>query len=315
MDRPMSGASPRDGVLVLDKPAGPTSHDMVDLVRRVLHTRRVGHTGTLDPMATGVLPLCVGQATRVARFLAESEKSYRAVARLGFCTSTDDLSGEPLGSPRDGRVSGDALCDALFSFVGLVDQVPPAFSAKRVDGVRAYEIARAGQDVRLSSSRVTVHRIDLVSHEEDRFEFDVVCSAGTYIRSLARDVGARLGVGAHLVALRRTASGGFGIEEAVSRDRLEECGEKLIVPLARLLGHWPAVRVPDALLAWVQNGRVLPMDALPETEGSLGDQVRLLNASGEVVGLARRVGASNDAGPLPRPEGLHPFVVFAPARS
>ncbi len=224
-----------DGVVVLDKPTGPTSHDVVNVVRRVLRTRRVGHTGTLDPMATGVLPVCVGQATRLAQFYVESDKAYRAEARLGFATSTDDLSGEPMGPPCGTQVSTESLREALLAFRGALDQVPPAFSAKRVDGVRAYERARSGEAVQVPTARVTVHSLELVSHEADRFVFDMVCSAGTYVRSVARDVGARLGVGAHLVALRRTQSGGFGLEEAVSLERLAAEGEALLLPLSRLL--------------------------------------------------------------------------------
>jgi len=305
------GVSP-DGVVVLDKPRGPTSHDMVDVVRRVLRTRRVGHTGTLDPMATGVLPVCVGQATRLAQFLAESEKSYRAEARLGFATSTDDLGGDPLGERCDGQVAIERLREALAELVGPLDQVPPAFSAKRVDGIRAYQRARTGEAVRVPSSRVTVHRLELVRHEADRFEFDVVCSAGTYVRSLARDIGTKLGVGAHLVALRRTESGGFGVEDAISPERLASEGEGALIPLPLLLSEWPAVTVPDSLLSWVANGRVLPLEALA-FRGELTDRVRLCDERGAVLGLARRTGAHSIGGPLPRTEGLHPFVVFAPA--
>jgi tRNA pseudouridine55 synthase len=308
-------AEAADGVLVLDKPEGPTSHDMVDLVRRVLRTRRVGHTGTLDPMATGVLPVCVGQATRLAQFLAESDKAYRAVARLGFATSTDDALGEPVGQRSDCEASSEELRQVVLAFVGDFDQVPPAFSAKRTEGVRAYERARAGMAVRLAPSRVSVRHIALTSHEAGLFSFDVICSAGTYVRSLARDIGARLGVGAHLVALRRTASGGFGVEESVTPARLAEAGASVVIPLSRLLLSWPSVRVPEALLGWVANGRVLPLDALPMLEGGAGDRIRLLNADGALVGLAHRTGVAAADLQLPRPEGLHPFVVFAPPGS
>ena len=210
-----------DGVLVVDKPAGPTSHDIVDRARRALGTRRVGHTGTLDPFATGVLPLCLGRATRLARFLTAGEKTYRATLRLGFATTTDDLTGEPLGEPRRVELTDESLRAALAGLVGRFDQVPPAFSARQVDGRRLYELARRGEATARAATPVEVQALDLVSRAGDTLELEVRCSAGTYVRAIARDLGEQLGCGAHLVALRRTRSGGFGLDQAVPGDSFE----------------------------------------------------------------------------------------------
>ena len=210
-----------DGVLVVDKPRGPTSHDVVDRARRALRERRIGHTGTLDPFATGVLPLCVGRATRLARFLSGGDKVYRASVRLGFATTTDDLTGEPLADARAVSVSRMALEDAIPAFVGTFDQVPPAFSARHVGGRRLYELARQGEAAPRAATPVTVHALDLVSRDADRLELEVRCSAGTYVRAIARDLGERLGTGGHLVALRRTRSGGFDLSRAVPGDALD----------------------------------------------------------------------------------------------
>jgi tRNA pseudouridine55 synthase len=227
-----------DGVLVVDKPAGPTSHDVVDRVRRALGTRRVGHTGTLDPFATGVLPVCVGRATRLARFLSGGEKRYLATVRLGFATTTDDATGEPLGEPRPADVGDEALGAALAALVGSFDQVPPAFSARHVGGRRLYELARRGEMAPRSATPVTVHGIDLLAREGETLEIAVRCSPGTYVRAIARDVGERLGTRAHLTALRRTRSGSFDLSQAVSGDdsrsgRLPAVGA---LPTCRLRG-------------------------------------------------------------------------------
>lgn len=269
-----------DGVLIIDKPAGWTSHDVVARVRRVLRERRVGHTGTLDPFATGVLVVLVGRATRLAQFLAGAEKEYEARVRFGYATETGDLTGARRGElPHTEDLTGDATGDAtgeatnapqrrrpcaewsgeeieaaLASLRGEIEQVPPMYSAKKVQGKKLYELARRGVEVERAAVRVTIHELE-VSKETDggarlRENVDgtcdldarVVCSAGTYIRVLAEDLGARLGVGAHLAALRRTRAGAFRIEEAVKLEGLAEKieattgapGELLIAPSAAL---------------------------------------------------------------------------------
>jgi tRNA pseudouridine55 synthase len=300
-----------DGVLVVDKPAGPTSHDVVDRVRRALGTRRVGHTGTLDPFATGVLPVCVGRATRLSRFLAGGEKEYLATVRLGFATATDDATGEPVGAPRPVEVEEKALLAALAGLVGSFDQVPPAFSAKHVGGRRLYELARRGEAVPRSASRVTVHAVELLARRDAEVDLRVLCSAGTYVRALARDLGERLGTGGHLAALRRTRSGAFDLGGAVPGDDLAGAAERLI-PLNGLLLDLPAVRVGAAGRGLVARGRELGPDVVVEGfPSSPVERVRVLGAEGELLALAvpRGVGPS-PPGPPPRFPALHPDLVL-----
>jgi tRNA pseudouridine55 synthase len=300
-----------DGVLVVDKPAGPTSHDIVDRVRRAFGTRRVGHTGTLDPFATGVLPVCVGLATRLARFLSGGEKEYLATVRLGFATSTDDATGEPLGEPLPTGVAEGALATALAALVGSFDQVPPAFSAKHVGGRRLYELARRGEAVVRSASPVTVHALDLLARRGDEVEIRVRCSPGTYVRALARDLGERLGTGAHLTALRRTRSGAFDLQGAVHGDDLAAAATRLL-PLSGLLLDLPAVRVGDAGRAHLVHGRELTKDLVLEgfPEAPVG-RVRVLGEAGDLLALAvpRGLLPAERSGP-PRFPALHPDLVL-----
>lgn len=232
---------PPEGVLVVDKPAGMTSHDVVDRVRRIAGTRRVGHTGTLDPAATGVLVVCLGRATRLVTALQAGTKTYAAVARLGTTTDSDDLDGEVLSTVDTSALDEQAVCGALSAFQGELEQVPPMVSAVRVDGERLHARARRGEVVDRPARRVHVESILL-----DRFTpgpaaevaFLVSCSAGTYVRSLARDLGAALGVGGTLASLRRVSNGPFVVDEAVTLDALESAPEglheHLLSPLAAL---------------------------------------------------------------------------------
>jgi len=254
------------GVVNLDKPVGPTSHDMVDLVRRLTGMRRIGHAGTLDPLASGVLPILVGAATRFSDDLTGGAKRYEAVIRLGIRSATDDAQGplEVGSSPPDGA----AVSDALPSFIGTIDQRPPSFSARKVDGRVAHRAARAGRPVEAAARRVTVHSIDLLGTERGDgwldVRCDIRCGPGTYIRSIARDLGERLGCGGHLHALRRTEAAGLWVADGVTPDRLEGMArdgrlDDAILPIASLLRlpplrleaeaagrftHGSAVRVP-----------------------------------------------------------------------
>lgn len=299
-----------DGVLVVDKPAGPTSHDIVDRARRALATRRIGHTGTLDPFATGVLALCVGRATRLARFLTVGEKAYRATVRLGFATTTDDLTGEPLGEPRPVEVAAAALREALLALVGRFDQVPPAFSARQVGGRRLYELARRGEAVARAATPVTVHALDLVSRGEGTLELELRCSGGTYVRALARDLGERLGTGAHLVALRRTRAGTFDLGQAVPGDDFGEAASRLI-PLSGLLLDLPAVTVGVEGRRRIGHGQELgPEHVLTGFPQAALDRVRLLDEHGELIALAVPRGLELSASQLPRMPSLHPDLVL-----
>jgi tRNA pseudouridine55 synthase len=209
-----------DGLLVVDKPAGWTSHDVVGKVRRLARTRKVGHAGTLDPMATGVLVLGIGRATRLLGHLALTDKAYDATIRLGATTVTDDAEGEVVETRDASAVSDESLAAALRALTGAVEQVPSSVSAVKVDGVRSYARVRKGEDVVLAARSVVVSRFEVLARRGDDVDVAVECSSGTYVRALARDVGAALGVGAHLTALRRTRVGPFGLDVARALDDL-----------------------------------------------------------------------------------------------
>ncbi len=227
-----------DGLIVVDKPGGMTSHDVVARVRRLARTRRVGHGGTLDPMATGVLVIGVGRATRLLTYVIGSAKSYTATIRLGQATVTDDAEGEVTARTPAGAVTDAAVRAGLAAMTGEIDQVPSAVSAIKVDGQRAYKRVRDGEQVQLAARRVTVSRLDVLAVRRDEpdlldVDVDVTCSSGTYIRAIARDLGAALGVGGHLSALRRTAVGGFALTEAATLAELEQRAPDVVtLPLA-----------------------------------------------------------------------------------
>ncbi|MBI5497294.1 MAG: tRNA pseudouridine(55) synthase TruB [Deltaproteobacteria bacterium] len=241
------------GFLVVDKPAGKTSHDIVGMARRALHTREVGHTGTLDPFATGLLVLLTGALTRAADLVGQGRKRYAATARLGVETTTDDLTGEPVVS-RPVHVTDAALAAALGGLTGSLRQVPPAFSAKHVDGERAHERARRGEAVELRANDVTVYAITLTARRGDELDLTVECSRGTYIRSLARDLGRALGCGAHLAALRRTQVGPFSVDNAVAADALSEGALHPAPELGALL---PTVEIDEPGATELWQGKAL----------------------------------------------------------
>jgi tRNA pseudouridine55 synthase len=302
-----------DGVLVVDKPAGPTSHDVVERVRQALRVRRAGHTGTLDPFATGVLPVCLGRATRLARFFSESDKSYRATVRLGFATTTDDAVGEPMGKARAVDVTDEAVRRACAALTGSLRQVPPAYSAKRVEGQRLYELARRGVAVDRVAVPVTVHALDVVSRDGDQVVLDVRCSAGTYVRALARDLGEALGAGGHLAALRRTDAAGFGLADALAWDDLTPAAADRVVPLDSLLPRFPAVVVSDDGAAAVRHGRALDRrlvaSGFPAPPAPA--RLRVIDAGGHLLALAVPRGFGPELPGLPAVPVLHPDVVLA----
>ncbi|MBW9216474.1 tRNA pseudouridine(55) synthase TruB [Mumia sp. zg.B53] len=257
----MSPAEPPTGLVVVDKPAGLTSHDVVARVRRLAGTRKVGHAGTLDPMATGVLVLGVGRATRLLGHVSGHDKEYEATVRLGATTVTDDAEGEVVATADASGLDLEAVRTAALPLVGEIDQVPSAVSAIKVDGRRAYARVRAGEEVDLPARRVTVERFDLLDlrpGEGSTVDVDarVTCSSGTYVRALARDLGASLGVGGHLTALRRTRVGGFGIDVARTLDQLaEELGVVSLEDAARLA--FPSVDLDAEQARIVRHGRAL----------------------------------------------------------
>lgn len=281
---------PASGVLPVDKPEGPTSHDVVAAARRALRTRQVGHTGTLDPFASGLLLVCFGSATRLAEYLTPLPKTYRAVMRLGERTDTDDLTGAVVEThPMGTEVTAERIAAALAVQVGTIQQVPPAYSAKKVGGERMYAVARRGGEVAREAVPVTIHAIRVLRTELPDVEFEVTCGSGTYIRAIARDVGDALGVGAHLRALRRTASGPHVVERAVPLDRLDDAvavGSAILSPAAAV-SHLPAVRLDRDGLVDLGHGRpVAAPDDLPA-----GVPVALLDAAGALVGIGERDGA------------------------
>jgi tRNA pseudouridine55 synthase len=303
-----------DGILIVDKPAGPTSHDVVDRVRRAIGVRQIGHTGTLDPFATGVLVLVVGRATRLAQFLTAADKTYDATIRLGISTDTYDATGRVAavgpsgldgGTPTDTALPDRAAIEkALSTFVGTYPQAPPPFSAKKVDGIRAYVRARQGTPVKLKPVIVSAYELVLESVEAGLVRLRIRCSAGFYVRALAHALGEHLGVGARVEALRRIATGGFGISQAVALDRIEQEGPAAslhLLPIAEALPGLPAVTLTGPGVSRAIHGVALSgTDFLmppPEDEGP----VRLVGPDGQLVAIARRVAGSG---------ALHPFVVM-----
>jgi tRNA pseudouridine55 synthase len=289
------------GVVNLDKPVGPTSHDMVGLMRRLTGTRRIGHAGTLDPLASGVLPILVGAATRFSEELTGGRKRYDAVIRLGQTSATDDAEG-PIVTVDAPLPSDAAITDALAGFVGTFDQRPPAFSARKVAGRTAYRAARAGEPMDLPPRTVTVDSIDVLELSPGEgwldVRIDLRCAPGTYVRSIARDLGERLGTGAHLHALRRTEAAGLLAEDALAPDRLEAlAAEGRLAEAVRPVGELlplPAVSLdPDAAWRFV-HGAIQPHD-----DGASG-RVKVLDGAGELIG----VGSLNE-GEL-RPEKVVP---------
>lgn len=294
MNAGSSGGSAPDGLLIVDKPAGLTSHDVVARLRRLAHTRRVGHAGTLDPAATGVLVCGVGRATRLLGHLALAEKEYTATIRLGVTTTTDDAEGEVVRTaPAEGVRDGD-IAAQLRRLTGPIQQVPSAVSAIKVGGVRAYAKVRAGEEVRLAARPVTVHRFELVERRGDDLDVAVTCSSGTYVRALARDLGAALGCGAHLTALRRTRVGPFDLASA---HRLPELAERLdVIALeAAVDAMFPRRDVDAEQGAGLRHGRPLPPTGVPGAVGVFGPDGDLLALVADRDGAAR------------------PLVVFKPA--
>ena len=248
----------KDGVLVVDKPSGPTSHDVVARVRRGLKVK-VGHTGTLDPLATGVLPLVLGQATRLARFFQDTDKEYLCLIRLGRCTDTYDCQGRTVEEKPVPPLDEPQVHEALARFVGIIEQRPPLYSAIRVKGRRLYEYARRGQSAEVPSRRVTIHSIRLLDLSRESLRVVVECSSGTYIRSLAHDLGKGLGCGAHVEELRRTRSGAFSLDRAVPLEEAVEGWRSAFLSLEQLLPEMPRVDLDDSSGKRVGHGNAVDL--------------------------------------------------------
>jgi tRNA pseudouridine55 synthase len=304
-----------DGLLVIDKPAGMTSHDVVAATRRILKERRIGHTGTLDPFATGVLLILVGKATRLAQFLSGADKEYDAIIRLGFATDTGDLMGTPVPGPTGKRKWSDEEIEAaLASLRGYIDQVPPMYSAKKIGGKKLYELARRGEEVEREPIRVCIHEFEAIRPDgqlvKDNLDgtFDlhvhVSCSAGTYVRTLAEDFGKRLSVGAHLAELRRTRVGDFNVTNAVTLDQLktgfgeEALGTIMLRPNAAL-SRLPFVHLNAEDVRRARHGMEVKV---AEYDWPDGEKVKMCDVDDHLIAIG-----DYDA----KARHLHPSVVLA----
>src|SRR4051812_36035344 len=292
-----------DAALVIDKPQGMTSHDVVNRVRRILRERSVGHLGTLDPMATGVLPLLVGRYTRLAQFFEKADKSYEGEFRLGFSTDTYDAMGEPTSTPAEPRVTLEELREAANKFVGSIEQTPPPFSAKKVAGVPAYKLARKGHALELKKVSVEIRSFEILGVEGDRVHFSAQVSAGTYIRTVAHELGQTLGVGAHLTSLRRTAAGQFRLEQAVGLDELQKQAggwldtQRPITDIMlstreaspflhprKLLPHFPALSANEEAVQKIGHGMALNLPDYSDAK-----LVRVFRGQCDLIAICARV--------------------------
>ncbi|HUD23630.1 MAG TPA: tRNA pseudouridine(55) synthase TruB [Acidobacteriaceae bacterium] len=284
-----------NGLLVVDKPAGMTSHDVVEIVRRATGERSVGHLGTLDPMATGVLPLLLGKYTRLAQFFATADKGYEGTIRFGFATDTFDAEGTAAGEARPLTLSLGELRGLAERFHGEMEQMPPVFSAKKIGGVPAHKLARAGKPVEMKLARIVIHRFELLSLEgpsptemEARFEMQV--SAGGYVRSVAQELGELAGCGAHLASLRRTQAGAFNLAQAIGLDELKALAglqleiERRMPHPRTLLPEMPSVTVDEEAAGRLRNGMQVN---LPEYSGAA--LVKVFTGPAELLGIAKRI--------------------------
>ena len=293
------------GVLIIDKPPGMTSHDVIARVRRILGVKRAGHAGTLDPFATGVLVVLVGRATRLAQFLSGAEKEYEAMIRLGYATDTGDVDGTRLNEFTTETRRATRLCErdiepVLASLRGEIEQTPPMYSAKKIGGKKLYELARRGEEVERQAVPVTVSQFEALSRDGSLINWNddgtgdlavrVVCSAGTYVRSLAETAGERLGTGAHLFELRRTRAGKFEIKDAISLERLDELAqsgsvEQVLISPDAALAHLPAVELGADDVPRLQHGIDVQVADVEVSAWSDGQPIRMRSADGQLIAV------------------------------
>jgi tRNA pseudouridine55 synthase len=293
----------KDGAIVIDKAEGWTSHDVVNKVRRIIGTKKVGHLGTLDPIATGVLPLVIERATRLAQFYARSDKIYEGTVRFGWATDSYDRAGEPVGAKVDFSPAAEDVEYALDKFRGEFAQTPPSVSAKKIEGRRAYELARKSVAVELEPVPVHVYELALLELNGPLARLRAHCSGGTYMRSIAHDLGRALGCGAHLYELRRLASGEFEIAQARTLEQLEDlvAEDRLmdaILPAAKMLPQFPSVYVDDLTAAQIRHGRNFP--ASPFRSQPASRYVKAVTRDGDLVAIGEAVLANL----------FHPVVVI-----
>lgn len=258
------------GIILLDKPVNITSNAALQIVKRLYQARKAGHTGSLDPFASGLLPICLGEATKIAGFLLDTHKQYRALCKLGVTTTTGDTEGEVLEVRSPGVISQQRLTEVLGAFTGEIEQVPPMFSAIKQQGQPLYKLARRGISVERQARRVTIDKLTLLSYTDDLVEIEVHCSKGTYIRTLAEDIGAQLGCGAHLQALRRIGLGDYQEAQMVNLDQLSDLAasstaqlDNLLIPMQTALADWPDVCLSDDAAFYLCQGQVVSVAGNP----------------------------------------------------
>jgi tRNA pseudouridine55 synthase len=298
-----SQESDLDGVIVVNKPEGWTSHDVVAKMRGIAGTRRVGHLGTLDPIATGVLPVMIGQVTRLAQFWDKSEKAYEAVVRFGFATTSYDKQGDPVGPVTEPNITAEQIEACIATMRGEIEQTPPPVSAKKINGVRAYKLARKNIPVELTPVKVSIYELTLLEVNGVLARLRVRCSAGTYIRTIAHQLGILLGCGAHVDGLVRTRSGPFTLDKAFTLEQLQQLKneanlETALLPGAELLPQFPSVFVDDITTAQIRQGR--DFNASPFRVNAGTEHVKAIDQAGNLVAIGR----------IALPHVYHPVVVL-----
>ncbi len=289
MGRRRNKGRPVNGIVLLDKPQGITSNRALQIIKRLYKAAKAGHTGSLDPLATGLLPLCLGEATKVSGFLLDADKRYNATLKLGVRTTSADAEGEVVEQREIGVYTREQIEQVLDSFTGEIEQIPPMHSALKVNGQPLYKLAHQGKEIERKPRQVHIYQIELLRHDGDELDIAVHCSKGTYIRTLAEDIGEQLGCGAHLSALRRTASGPFALENAVSLSQLEQLAtgdedfsrlDAVLVPAEDALRDWPSVSLSDNTAFYLLRGQAVLVPRAP-TEG----KVRVFAESGTFLGI------------------------------
>jgi len=289
------------GVLIVDKPTGVTSHDVILRLRRILGIRRIGHTGTLDPAASGVLLACVGSATKVVQFLSQYDKEYEAVIKLGVTTDTFDADGKTTGVKEDFQIDPQQIRNVVLSFKGNIRQTPPPYSAIKHKGKKLYQYARANQEVKIEEREVNIKDIRVLEVESPHIKLEVNCSKGTYVRSLASDIGKKLGCGAHLLSLRRTTVGPFRLSQALKIEQVESLHGKgeistVLVPIEATLSHLPSAEVKQDYVDKVRHGASIEPDWISLTHGDFepDQSISIKDEQGKIIALGRALAASRD---------------------
>lgn len=280
-----------NGIIVVNKPQNWTSHDCVAVMRRAVGVKRIGHTGTLDPMATGVLPVCIGTSARIMEYLDLDNKTYRCTMKLGITTDTEDVWGEILTETDPSSVTEEQIREVFAGFVGEIEQIPPKYSALKVNGKKLYEYARAGQDVEIKSRKITISSIDIEKIEGDEITFVVVCSKGTYVRTICKDIGDKLGCGAAMSALTRIASGIFTLEEAIDIEKIKEMTKEEIIeklyPTDYPLIHFGRINLTAIQAKDFVNGKRMKRENLEIVDASKHEEMYNVYYGDEFLGVAQ----------------------------